>query len=177
MKHLIFLIGSILLLVLPALAQPPIEEKPEWRHRPSPPLFPPEIVEKELLPRKAIEAIRIARMTEELKLTDEQVQKFFPKLKMLEEAQREFHKNRMRIIKELENTLQNENPSIKKLQEKIDEIQNLEDNFELTKEKFRKELLQILTIEQQARLFVFQEKFENEIREIIREIRREHHPE
>jgi RNA polymerase sigma-70 factor (ECF subfamily) len=55
-------------------------------------------------------------------------------------------------------------------------LTRVERKFHAERERLRGEMFSLLTVEQQARFLVFQEQFERELRDIIREARRGEHP-
>ncbi len=128
-------------------------------------------------PREIIEKVRIYKLTEELDLSEEQITKFFPRLKEMRKNEQEFHKQRNEIVQELKELLKTkaEEEKIVKLLNKLQELQKKRVESQL---KEAEEIRQILTPEQQARFIIFQEEFEREIRDMIREIRgrRQPHP-
>ena len=120
--------------------------------------------------RDMIEDLRIVRLTKELNLTDQQLAKLLPKMRETQAAHRDFQQKRMRLIKDLDDLL-NGKASEKDLQAKLSEMDKLENDFQSKERESRREMLGQLSVEQQARFFVFQENFEREIRELIRGIR------
>ncbi len=120
--------------------------------------------------RDMIEDLRIVRLTKELNLNDQQLAKFLPKMREIEASRREFHQKRMGLIKDMDDLL-GRKASEKDLQAKLSEMERLESDFQSKERETRRELLGQLSVEQQARFFVFQEKFEREIRELIRNIK------
>lgn len=120
--------------------------------------------------KKAIETLRIWRLTEELNLTEDQSIKFFPRVKALREAREEFEKNRMKLIGEMAELLMSKTDE-KKLKAKIDEFFALEKSFREREDKIRKETANILNTEQQARLIIFMSTFDREVRKLIKEIK------
>ncbi len=121
-------------------------------------------------PREIIEKVRIYKLTEELDLSEEQMTKLFPRLKEMRKNEQEFHKQRIEIVQKLKELLEEK----AKEQEIIKTLSRLQ---ELQKKRFEsqlrelEEVKQILTPEQQARFIIFQEEFEKEIRDLIREVR------
>jgi Spy/CpxP family protein refolding chaperone len=121
-------------------------------------------------PRAIIEKVRIYRLTEELDLSTDQAVKFFPKMNELRKLEDDFQKARMDMIQKLEEQIRD------KASDK-DIIQTLNDFEDATRvkwekdQKIRTEIKALLTPWQQAKLLIFQDKFEREIRDMIREIR------
>lgn len=122
-------------------------------------------------PKELIETIRIWRLTEELKLSEEQAAKFFPRLKKLRETKREFRKKRREILKNIEKELRKEKPRESILKKEIEDLNREDKEFREREERLKRKIFEVLTIEQQARFLVFQERFDREIREMIKKIR------
>jgi len=120
--------------------------------------------------RDMIEDLRIVRLTKELNLTDQQLAKLLPRFREAQAAHREYPQKRMGLIKDMDDLL-NGKASEKDLQAKLSEMERLENDFQSKERETRRELLGQLSVEQQARFFVFQENFEREIRELIRGIK------
>lgn len=120
--------------------------------------------------RDMIEDLRIVRLTKELNLTDQQLAKFLPKMREGQAARQDFHQKHMGLVKDL-NDLLNGKASDKDLQAKLSDLDKLENDFQARERDNRKALVSQLSVEQQARLVVFQENFEREMRELIRGFR------
>ena len=120
--------------------------------------------------RKMLEAMRITRMTEELKLTDKQIAEFFPRLKEMEANMREMGKNRKKGIGQLDSLL-NAGAKDQELKAKMAQIERTEAEKWQQMKAFKIKLDGILTVKQQAQMLVFNQKFDEEIRDMVREIR------
>lgn len=149
-------------------------------HPPEPPCppdasFPPDQagprgpeMEKE---RRMLEALRVTRMTEALKLTDDQVARFIPRLKQVEERHRQLRRDRARVLKGLGEIL--DKPERRgELRSKLEELDKLEREQVQGRLETMRSLDSLLTTEQQARWRVFNERFDQEIREMVKEIRK-----
>jgi hypothetical protein len=134
----------------------------------APMMPPPGSEEKD--PRAIIEKVRIYLLTEKLDLSEEQAVKFFPKLNDLRKVEEDFQKERMDIIAKLETQVQNK-ASEKDLLQTLNGFENLIKTKADKDKKIREELRILLTPVQQAKFLIFQTKFEQEIRDMIREIR------
>jgi len=121
-------------------------------------------------PRAIIEKVRIYRLTEELDLSTDQAVKFFPKLNELRKAEDDFQKERMEFIAKLEEQVRDQAPE-KDLVQTLNGFEALIKVKMEKDKKIRDELRVLLTPVQQAKFVIFQTKFEQEIREMIREIR------
>jgi Spy/CpxP family protein refolding chaperone len=126
-------------------------------------------------PRAIIEKVRIYLLTEKLDLSSEQAMKFFPRLNELRKIEDVFQKERMEIIAKMEKLVQDK-ASDKELLKALDSFENLMKTKAENDKKVRDELRELLTPVQQAKFMVFQVKFEQEIRDMIREIRENRPP-
>jgi len=178
-----FLLAALLLSAL-AYAQPGMPEQPQPPEPMEPPgapaaPAPPELwgrqpfcedscqMNKE---RRMLEAVRVSRLTEVLKLTDEQIATFIPKLKQLEERQRQLGHQRQKALRELEKRLQ-ASAKEAEIKAKLAELDRLEGERLQRMREMRTELDKLLSIEQQARWRVFNDRFDQEIRDMVKEIR------
>ena len=117
--------------------------------------------------RKRIEAVKIWKLTEELKLDPNTSAKLSAFLNPLDRQREEIGREQMHGMRELRSLLQSSKPDDKKIRATLD---NLEKNHhamqELTKKEFSG-LKDILTTEQQARFVLFQQEFRREMRGMI----------
>ncbi len=160
-KTIILVLASCLLLAQeppPKPLKPPLAEEEEF--------LPPERRE----PVEAIETIRLWRLTEELKLNEDQTAKLFPKLRGIREMREDFEKARLKKLGELAELL-TKRVKPEELKKKITELKELEKKFREKEETIRKEIESILSPEQFARFLIFQEKFEGRIRRLLKDIR------
>uniref|UniRef100_A0A7C4TH48 Periplasmic heavy metal sensor n=1 Tax=candidate division WOR-3 bacterium TaxID=2052148 RepID=A0A7C4TH48_UNCW3 len=124
-------------------------------------------------PREIIEKVRIYKLTEALDLTTEQAAKFFPRLKEMRKTEQEFQRERIEIIQKLKQMLK-EGATEQEISKVLDRYS------EIHKKKMERhikeigELKEILTPSQQAKFLIFQEEFEKEIRDLIKEVRKRH---
>jgi hypothetical protein len=122
-------------------------------------------------PRAIIEKVRIYRLTSELDLTTEQAVELFPKLNELQKIEREFRDQQMKIIEHLREQVGTSAPDT----EIIKSLSRYEGIFKERLErqlKKMREIKKMLTPSQQARYIIFQDEFEREIREMIREVKK-----
>lgn len=160
----ILLIACLALISLPAFAQQAPPPPPDAQ---CPMECPPPPEHKE---RKMLEAVRISRMTEALTLTDDQISKFFPKLKQLEENQRELRKKHRVLVERLETMMKNK-AADRDIKSKIDSIDNLRKETYRNRERIFQELDTILSLQQRAMWRVFDENFDDEIRKMVMQSR------
>lgn len=126
-----------------------------------PPDCPPEPRE-----RKMLEAVRITRMTEALNLSQDQIARFFPKLKQLDDDHRQMRRRHRDLVTRLEKMMQRE-VGEKDLRAKLDSIDRLRQESMMRMDRIHRELDTVLTLEQRARWRVFEENFDDEIRRMV----------
>lgn len=117
--------------------------------------------------RKKIEAVKIWRLTEELKLDEKTSARLASFLSAMDENRRGLMHERMETMKDLRTILKTKKPDEKKLKADLDKL-----------EKNRREMVEldgketggvkdILSVEQQARYVIFQQEFRRELRGMI----------
>lgn len=122
-------------------------------------------------PRAIIEKIRIYRLTKELDLTTEQAYEFFPKLNELQKIDQEFRAEQQEILKELEVLIESDSRE-KEILESLSRYESIfRDRVERQISKLR-EIREMLTPNQQAKYLLFQDEFEREIRQMIKQVRK-----
>jgi Spy/CpxP family protein refolding chaperone len=121
--------------------------------------------------RRLIETIKIWKMTEALKLTEDQAAKLFPKLTQLEASRREFHGRQRLLRDELAQLLRQRPLRDIEIKARLEELDPTEIDFKGRERSVMGELRAILSLEQQARLALFEERFEMELRRTIHDLR------
>jgi len=122
-------------------------------------------------PRAIIEKIRIYRLTKELDLTTEQAIEFFPKLNELQKIDKDFRARQKEILDDLKAMIRDD-------AEQKEIVESLSRYETIFKEKMERqlskmgEIRKLLTPVQQARYLIFQDEFEREIRNMIKEVRK-----
>jgi Spy/CpxP family protein refolding chaperone len=125
--------------------------------------------------RRLIETIKIWKMTEALNLTEDQAAKLFPKLTQLEASRREFH-GRQRLLRDALAELLRQRPLREiEIKTRLEELDRTEIDFKGRERSVMGELRSILSLEQQARLALFEERFEMEMRRTIQDLRQRRH--
>lgn len=120
--------------------------------------------------RRMLEAVRISRMTEALDLTDDQVARFFPRLRKMEEALRALDRQRDSLTAEMERLLAGA-PREAELKARLGQLDRIEEHKQRRMLSDRAELDALLSLSQRARLRVFNQRFEDEVRTMVRTIR------
>jgi Spy/CpxP family protein refolding chaperone len=129
--------------------------------------------EKERI-RENIETLRIWKLIDALDLTSDQSTSFLPVLKELQDAKRKFHDTREELIRKLESASESEQPDEKTLKADLLSLENARKQFQSQLDDFFVKSSQILTLKQQVKLLIFEEKFERRLREGIEQMRGGH---
>jgi hypothetical protein len=126
------------------------------------------------LPREDIprlfEIIRIWKLVDELGLKEEQLVGFLPKFKELDSLRRRYPRDRRDAINKLRKLLEADS-SEDQLRSAMDELRNIEASFYQKHKQLEDTLNSDLTVKQQAKFAVFQDKYRDDIRRLIRNLR------
>jgi Spy/CpxP family protein refolding chaperone len=123
--------------------------------------------------REKIKTMKIWKLTEEVGLTPEQSEKFFPVYNKHQKAIEEIETERNQLINRLERTTNSAEASDKEITELVNKLDGIPEKMMAEKNRFVKEVGAILPLRQQARLIVFEERFKQRLQEFVRDIRRE----
>jgi Spy/CpxP family protein refolding chaperone len=123
--------------------------------------------------RENIETLRMWKLLEALDLTSEQSAQFLPVVQDFQKAKRSFEDKRRELLHDLETALQT-SQNEKKLKEILTDFETNRKQFQEESERYLEKAKAILTIQQQAQLFLFEDKFERKMRETIEQIRGRH---
>lgn len=128
--------------------------------RPGGPVF------KERL-RQRIGMIRIWKLIETLELTEKQSMGFFPILNAHDIAEERFRSNEKRLMDELSGLLDSDYPDEIEMSAILDSIDIIQiDKFERDR-AFFESVSGVLSVEQKARLLIFEQRFAEEMRHLI----------
>jgi Spy/CpxP family protein refolding chaperone len=121
--------------------------------------------------REEIETMKMWKMLEVLDLTDEQSNDFLPAWREMQKAQKDFWEKREGLLKSLEAVLGEEKPDEGKIRDILGQLEKGRSQLEEVQQRFRQKAQEVLTIEQQAKLLLFEDRFEKRMMEIIRQYR------
>jgi Spy/CpxP family protein refolding chaperone len=158
------IVVSLLIFTGSVFAQPP--GPPEFKNGPM----------RERI-RERIETMKIWKLTDALNLTSEQSEKFFVLYNKHQKAFEEIEDKRMELINRLDSLINNPQSSNQKMNELISQFQDVPQQMAVENERFLKDISPILSVRQQAELIVFEERFRQQMREFVREIRLEYRDE
>ena len=121
--------------------------------------------------KRLIETIKIWKMTEALNLDEDQAVKLFPRLAQLEASRREFQRRQRVLREELAELLKQRPLRDEEIKTRLDQLDRAEIDFRGHEQVIRGGLRSILSLEQQARLALFEDRFETEMRSVMQDLR------
>jgi len=127
---------------------------------------PPSAAKREEV-RKKIEALKIWKMTEALKLDADTSARLSAVINPLDRQRMDIAREQMMTMRELKSLLQSQKPDQAKLKAAIDKLEKNHIAMQETRNKEFSAVKGILTTEQQARYIVFQQDFRREMRGMI----------
>lgn len=116
---------------------------------------------------KKIEAVRIWRLTEELKLDQGTAAKLSAFLSTFDQQRKTVLREQVTIMKDLRHAVNTPKSDEAKLKAALEKLEKNHSAMQELKEKEFNGLKEILTIEQQARFVLFQQKFQHEMRKML----------
>jgi hypothetical protein len=117
--------------------------------------------------RKKIEAIRVWRLTEELKLDSPASARLSAFLSSMDQKHKVIMKGQMELMRDLKLLLRSAKPDEAKMRTAIEKLEKNRSEMQALKNSEIKGLRELLSVEQQARYLVFQQDFQREIRGMI----------
>jgi hypothetical protein len=159
-------IGIVIIMVMLAAAlsaQPDTGWRPGWsQHGQSP-------HHKKMAAN--LENLRLLKLLETVELSEEQSERFIPLFHGYRSDMKELFEQRRELIHRLAELVKGD-ASDREMEEGIDHLIDLKAKMESRQEKFIDECGTVLSTKQLARLVIFQERFEREVLESLREFRR-----
>ncbi len=117
--------------------------------------------------RKKIEAVRIWKLTEALKLDENTAAKLSAYLSSIDQQRRDIMREQVETMRLLKQTLKTAKPDETKLKASLDRLEKNRHAMMEIRDKEITGLKGILTTEQQARFLVFQQEFRRDIQRMI----------
>jgi Spy/CpxP family protein refolding chaperone len=118
--------------------------------------------------RRKVEALKLARLTEALKLDEKTAAKFIPAITVIGQQRREQMAEQRQAILDLRRQLNGPAVEEKKLRASVDRVFGSQREMMKLREKELETIRNSLTLEQQARYVVFQQEFMQEVRDVMR---------
>ena len=115
--------------------------------------------------------VMMARLSDELELSDEQTVLMVRKFSGLRDQVRDLRKQRAQAARELELQLQSKSPDAAKTQEQLDKVIALDSQIRDERQKVFEEMGAELDAVKKAKLYLFLDQFESDMRRMIGEAR------
>jgi hypothetical protein len=161
MKSLKYLMATLIIFAaVPALAQPPMLPMGGLDGGPM----------REKV-RERIRTMKIWKLTEDVGLTSQQSEQFFPIYNKYQKALDDIEAKRADIIDRLDTLANNPGSSDKEINNAMAALYDIPRQMMAERDKFLKDISGILPLQQQAKLVVFEERFKQQLQEFIRDIR------
>jgi len=122
--------------------------------------------------KEQLKMLRIWKMTEELDLSENQADKFFPRLRDEDNKIEDLENERQEMFNELNQQAKEGGLDPNELDRKIDKITDIETNIIRKRAEFVKGMDGVLTTDQRAKLMVFRYRFRERMENMMREMRR-----
>ena len=120
-------------------------------------------------PMERVERFKKMRMVEILDMSEDQSVRFFARHNGFENTRRELTRQKDESLDKIERLLRN-NADPKEYEKVFSEIEATNRKIGEEKLKFFNSLSDILTIEQRAKLMLFERRFESELRDAVRQV-------
>lgn len=132
--------------------------------------FPPEFIEEgpemSIGFYESLRTLTLWRLAETLDLGEEELVHFFPRFNRLEKARQEYRHESAAHVGSLEEALASDD--LKRIKGAIDAFRETRDRFLEESLEMEQDLLEVLTVEQQARYLIFMETVAPEIEGMLR---------
>lgn len=122
------------------------------------------------MPRERLELIRMWRLVDELHIGEEQATRLFPFWSNHRRQAREIQQDRKQAAEELVNLLKQGDVRDEVLKEKMRQIRAIDKKKDELALIFRKKMAALLTVRQQARLLLFEERFRKDLRDFLKDV-------
>lgn len=123
-------------------------------------------------PREAIEAYRIWKLTEVLDLSDEQMPLFFSKLREIDDMEATLRREELDALRDIKRLLAAKDVDEKDLESALDRYIKARKRRTEEVAKLRQEAMEMLNLRQRCQYVVFEERFRQDIRDLIEKSRR-----
>ncbi len=117
--------------------------------------------------RKKMEAIKVSRLTEELKLDEKTAAKFIPVITSLDQKRRSLMQEDRKAMQELRTELNAQRPDERKLKGAIARIEKNHHEIAALQDKEFEAARENLSVSQQARYILFHQEFQREMRGMV----------
>ena len=118
---------------------------------------------------------RKMRLIEVLELKEEQSARFLPRMNEHEQRMRDLRKEKDNVLDKIDRLVRNRADE-KAIEGVFPEFFAVGDRMDAERQNFFNSVSDILTVEQRAKLLLFERHFERELREAMKEVSRRRHP-
>ena len=122
-------------------------------------------------PREVIEAYKVWKLTEALELSEDQMPVFFAKLQKTEEEAAEFRQKEREALRKMADLLASKEADEGELSRALGEYERMKREHREQTERMRRDAAALLDVRQRCQYAVFEERFRNELREMITRVR------
>jgi hypothetical protein len=123
--------------------------------------------------RERIQTMKVWKLTEEVGLTSQQSEKFFPVYNRFQKSLEDIEMKRADLIDKLEKLTNQSDASDKDLENTMKALGDIPRQIMAERDKFYQDVSGILPLKQQAKLAVFEERFRQRLQQLIRDTRRD----
>ncbi len=123
-------------------------------------------------PREAIEAYRIWKLTETLDLSDDQMPVFFTKLREMDDREAALRREELDALKDMRHLLGMEQVDDEQLDKALERYNEARNRRIEEVRKLRTQLMEMLSLRQRCQYVLFEERFRQDLREIIERARK-----
>lgn len=120
--------------------------------------------------RERIEMLRMWRLLEALDLSTGQSEIFLPIFNNFQKEQKELEHKKRESLKVLEDELNKKSVDLKKVQTFLEDLEENRVLFEKNRVSFLSKAKEVLSLEQQAKLVLFEERFAEHIKDMIKRV-------
>ncbi len=122
-----------------------------------------------------VEQLKKIRLVESLDMKEEQSVRFFSRMNDHENAKKKIMQEKMDLLDKLDKLVRNEGDA-KEMEPLFSQVQAMDAKLVSEKEKFFTDLSDLLSPTQRAQYLLFERQFERELREAMRDLRRNRPP-
>lgn len=122
--------------------------------------------------RRTLEQVRNIKLVKELNLPEEKATVVLGRLRRISELQNSYNQQRQSVVTQLQKIIGSSNPEQGTLQATLRELKDIETNYTNERERTRKEIYDVLTPQQRAQYILFQQKFQDELRQAITDVKK-----
>jgi hypothetical protein len=122
-------------------------------------------------PREVIEAYKVWKLTEALDLSEDQMPVFFAKLQKTEEELAESKQREREALRKMADLLASKEADEAELSRALAQYEEMKREHREQAERMRRDAASLLSVRQRCQYAVFEERFRNELREMISRVR------